>query len=323
MSSSSTRRAVAVATFAALSATRVAGAKGPTSKLIIYGDRLAGPIEIVDPATLALSNLFVANYLDAARGAAPEPRALPQYEVSFYLPDDQNSAWRRFLHDTRLRRAYVVRLAVDSAHHVAYVYLPGDGDLWAGWNHAVIVRPELEGHWSYASSVWAEHIAGLIAHARRAPAPACPTEAGALFAPSDSLYAATQELRATLEARGIHVFCAYHSTFDRTLDRPAAGILTDLGPMAVVFFHSDADIRDVTMRGYVANGQAVTLLHRDGAHPPTISMVDAEPQSFIVHGRWLVDTFNQHQLASAVREALGEPADRPSHIRGPNVTIQK
>ena len=157
---------------ATLSIAASASAKEPTRKLIISGGRLAHPVEIVDPATLALSDLFAGNYLDTARHAAPEPRRLPQYEVSFYLPDDRGNALERLFARTRLYRAYVVRLALDSAQHTAYVYIPGDGDTRSARNHGVIIRSELEGHWTYASDAWARRISDAIRHAKTRAAPA-------------------------------------------------------------------------------------------------------------------------------------------------------
>jgi hypothetical protein len=42
-------------------------------------------------------------------------------------------------------------------------------------------------------------------------------------------------LTAVLETHGLHVLCAYHSTFDGTLGQRGAGIETSVGSFAVLF----------------------------------------------------------------------------------------
>src|SRR5436190_22982954 len=73
-----------------------AAAKEPTRKIILWGGQLAGMVEIMDPTTLALSDVFSGTFLDAARGAASNPAGLPQYDVSFYLTDDRGTLLQRW-----------------------------------------------------------------------------------------------------------------------------------------------------------------------------------------------------------------------------------
>jgi len=109
-------------------------ASNPVRKVTVYGGRVAGTMEITDPATLALSDVISGTFLDTARGAARVPERLPQYVVSFYLPDDHEKLWRRVFGPRKLQRAYVVRLVLDTTTGTGYVYIPGDSDAWAPWN---------------------------------------------------------------------------------------------------------------------------------------------------------------------------------------------
>ena len=154
--------------FAIVIAGTAAAAKEPTRKLIISGGGLVAPIEITDPATLALADIFAENFLDTTRQFAPVPAGLPRYEISFYLSERHSSWFRRWWGRPRLERAYVVYFTPNDLRHESYVYLPGAGDRWAGWNHQVIIRPDREGRWNYAATAWSQRIANAIAHARHA-----------------------------------------------------------------------------------------------------------------------------------------------------------
>lgn len=292
-----------VALLLAVSAGQLA-AKTPTRKLMVWGGQVAGMIEITDQATLALSDVFNGNFLDAARGVAPVPRGLPQYTVSFYLPDDRLSLWQWLFHRPKLRRAYVVQYALDSAVHVGYVYVPGDSDVWAHWNHATIIRPAQEGHWSYASAAWAAHLESAIERAHALPAPKCPGDASALVGPSDSTYRDAQEVKAALEAGGVHVLCTFHSTLDGMVGRPTVGVLTAFGPLAVAFFASASEAHAVRLRGYVRDGVEITALRAPTSGARDWTFAESDPSDFIVRGRWLIATFGQGDLQAAIRSAL-------------------
>jgi hypothetical protein len=276
-------------------------AKAPTAKLLLWGDGIAGMVEIVDPGTLAVSNIFAANFLDTTRHAAPAPRGLPEYEVSFYLPDDRGFL-RRVFTRPRLERAYVVYVALDTTRHTAYVYLPGPGDLWTAWNRSTIVRDEQEGRWNYASAEWTARVAGAIAGARKLPPPACPSGVG--LPPTDSIAREAAALVRVLERRGMHVLCAHQSMADGMLSQRAVTIVTSLGPFDALFFPSDADARGVAITGSVRDGQAITVLRGGNPRWRVDTLGGAEPRSIITRGRWLFDTFGQFALEASLRSAL-------------------
>jgi hypothetical protein len=62
-------------------------AKGPTRKVIITGAPLAGQVELTDPALLAMSNVYLGNFLSAGGFTAAPSASMPRYEISFYLLD--------------------------------------------------------------------------------------------------------------------------------------------------------------------------------------------------------------------------------------------
>jgi hypothetical protein len=277
-------------------------AKVPTRKLILWGGRIAGPIEIIDPATLALSDVFTGTFLDTARGVASPPTLLPQYTISFYLPDDRTGFWQRLFLRPRLRRAYVVRFALDTLRHVGYVYVPGDSDVWAVWNRGTISRRQQEGHWNFASAEWTERLAAAISRARPRPAPRCSGDS-ARIGPRDSTYNDAMQVATALESRGVNVICAYRSTWEGTLDRPGVGLMTAFGPSPVTFFASARDAQAVQMRAYIREGDEITEVRAPGS-ARVWTFASADPSDFIIHDRWLIDTFGQKDLEAAVRSAF-------------------
>jgi hypothetical protein len=281
-------------------------AKEPTRKLIISGGGLAGLVEITDSTTLALSNVFTGNFLDTSSAVGAEPRDLPEYELSFYLSDLRGSALGRLFTHPRLYRAYVVRLVVDSATHAAYVFIPGNDDPWGRWNHGVIIRQNQEGRWIAASPAWSARVAHALANARRLPKPSCerlanPAYPLPVFTAGDSLYPSIAQLTHVLEANGLHVLCAYHDTFDGFLGRRSAGVMTDHGGFAAVFFSTPADAHAVSVSGTVRNGDIVTEVRAPHSPRPVESLSGAEPGSVVIRGPWLLISFGQSDLTRSLR----------------------
>jgi hypothetical protein len=279
--------------------------KQPAAKVIVDRGDLAGVVEIVDRQTLDLSNVYTGNFIDSARGVASPPAGLPQYEVSFYLPDIRGNAVARLFQRPRLYRAYVVFFAPDTARHSGYVYVPGPADTWASWNHGTIVRSSLEGHWSYASPAWGQRLTDGIMHARKRSAPSCPRDSLALLRKGDSAYDDVAELRPVLEANDLHVLCSYHSTMDGLLgESHSAGIVTNLGWFEAVFFTPPRGAEAITVQSSVKDGQLLTVLHGPGAGRPGATMPSADKSDFVIHKRWLFDTFGQLQLRDALERAV-------------------
>jgi hypothetical protein len=279
-------------------------AKEPTRKLIISGGGLAGGVEIVDSATLALSNVYSGNFLEMPGLDLVPPASAPRYEISFYLP--QRGSWLyNIAHRPRLQVAYVVYFAPDPVHHTAYVYLPGRGDTWSEWNHGVIIREQYEGRWSLASPAWAGRINSAIARGRRVPAPRCPvSDTSAFFGRGNPIHADVSALTALLERNGLHVLCAYPTTFDKTLGRPGAGIVTKLGAFAVLFFPPPSDAERVSITSRIVHGQVVTELRSPDRRERPVTIYSADKTDFLAYKRWLFDTWQQPQLRAALASAV-------------------
>lgn len=284
-------------------------AKNPTRKLIISGGGLAGGVEIVDSATLALSNVYSGNFLGMPGAAQAPPASAPRYEISFYLP--QRGSWlNNVVHRPRLQVAYVVYFVPDAAHHTGYIYVPGRNDTWSDWNRGVIVRQQYEGRWSVASPAWADRINNAIARGRRLPPPRCPiSDSSAFFGQGNPIRDDVRSLTALLDANGIHVLCAYPTTFNLTLGRPAAGIVTNLGAFAVLFFPPPADAERVSITSSIVDGQAVTVLRSPDRRERPVTMVSADKTDFLAYKRWLFDTWQQPQLRAALASAVRHATD--------------
>lgn len=279
-------------------------AKDPTRKLIISGGGLAGGVEIVDSATLALSNVYSGNFLGMPGAAAAPPASAPRYEISFYLP--QRGSWLHNLtHRPRLQVAYVVYFVPDASHHTGYIYVPGREDTWSDWNRGVVTRQQYEGRWSVASPAWAERINSAIARGRRMPAPRCPiSDSSVSFGPGNPIHDDVSALTALLEMNGLHVLCAYPTTFDLTLGRPGAGIVTNLGGFAVFFFPPPAGAERVNITSRIVDGQVVTVLRSPDTRQRPVTMVSADKTDFLAYKRWLFDTWGQPRLRAALADAL-------------------
>jgi hypothetical protein len=281
-------------------------AKQPTAKVIIDRGDLAGQVELVDRATVALSNVYAGNFIDSARGKVSPPTGLMQYEISFYLPDDRRNALIRFFQGPRVFRAYVVDFIPDTARRAGYVYVPGPTDTWSGWNHRTIIRSHLEGHWSYASPAWAQRLTVAIAHARKRPAPHCPVrDSTGLLHQSDSAFTDVAELRPILEANHLHVLCGYSTTLQGVLGEwHAAGIETNLGWFAAFFFPPPRGAEAITVASTVNDGQLLTVLRGPNASRPVDSLYGADKTDFVIHKRWLFETFGQIELRTALQRAI-------------------
>jgi hypothetical protein len=204
-------------------------AKEPTRKLIISGGGLAGGVEIVDSATLALSNVYSGNFLGPGAAQTPPPTA-PRYEISFYLP--QRGSWLyNIAHRPRLQVAYVVYFVPDVAHHIAYVYVPGRGDTWSDWNHGVIIRQQYEGRWTIASPAWAERINGAIARHPRLPAPRCPVSDTSTFSGARIRFTPTSAHSRRCSRRTVSTFSAL---IPRPTTEPSAGRQRGSSPISVL-----------------------------------------------------------------------------------------
>jgi hypothetical protein len=241
------------------------------------------------------------------------PAGVTKYQLSFYLTDYRRNALARLFTGRRVFRAYVAELALDSARGTGYVYLPGEGDAWANWNHGTIIRAGREGRWSYATPEWTRRIATAIARAPRAPQPACPVagRSGELLDRTDSAYSDARELSGILEAHGLHVLCSYPTTMAGMLGEwHAAGFMTSRGAFSALFFPPPAGAEAVTVASSVTNGHLITVLHGPNAARPVENLYDGDPGGIIIHRRWLIQSFGQPGLDSAIRAAIGAPSRR-------------
>jgi len=297
-------RATLVVACAALFAT--VRAKESTRKLIVTGETLAGPVELTDAGTLALSDLYRGTFLDTTHEVSPPGPDAARYEISFYLPRARDPLLRRLFERgaTPLVRAYVVSLALDTARGTRSVYLPGTGDSWAGWNRGTIVRSRLEGRWYAPSAAWGDAVTSAIARARRRRPPACPSQREALVMPSDAAYRDLSSLVRRLDERGVSVLCAYRTTLDGMLgDARALGLMTASGPVAVFTFANAAEAASVGLSTSVLDGQLVTVVSAPGRQRPD-SVFGADRLDFVRYDHWVIDTFQQPALRIEVVRAL-------------------
>jgi hypothetical protein len=271
--------------------------KEPTAKVLVTGGDLAGIVEITDAPTLALSNVFSANFLSASRRAAPAPTTAQRYLVSFLLPDVRRNVFARLFERPRLRTSYVVYFNPDDS---GYVYVPGAHDAWSVLNHGTIIRDTVEGHWTYANPLWTRAIDARLARAGRRPPPTCP--AAPQIPPTDPAFREFAGLRDSLSAHGVHVLCMYHSTFDGAYgSRAGAAMLTDRGPFAALLFPGPASALHISVG--VARDQIVTTV-RSPYTTRVDSVWDLDPAFMFIHGRWVLDSFGQSPLDSALRASL-------------------
>ena len=137
-----------------LMGTIVAGAKGTTVKLTLTGPGLGAPVEIVDPAVLALSNVWEGSFIGRTMAAAPQLKG-PVYTVAF---DVQLPEWQR----AGIKRMYTVRVARDARLGLLFLYLPGRGDDAYALNASTMLRDLQDGHWHRPSAAWATALAKYL-----------------------------------------------------------------------------------------------------------------------------------------------------------------
>jgi hypothetical protein len=182
-----------------------------------------------------------------------------------------------------------------------YVYVPGPSDAWSQLNHGTIIRDTVEGHWTVANPVWARLIRAHLASAARRRPPSCASTPQ--YSSADAVFADFASLRDSLTMRGLHILCMYHSTFDGAFgSHAAAGMVTDRGPFVALLFPSDVT-HSIRINTVVRRDQIVAVVHS----PYTTrvdSLWDADPAFMFLHGRWLLDSFGQAPLDSALRASL-------------------
>ena len=120
-------------------------AKGETVKLTITGPGLTAPIEIVEPAILAGSNVFAGSFIGETVDAAPQVK-VATYTVSFDVQPPQNRP---------VKTAYAVLVAHEARTGALWLYLPGRGDAGYRLNAGTILRDGQDGHWHRPSPAWA------------------------------------------------------------------------------------------------------------------------------------------------------------------------
>ncbi len=127
-------------------------AKGETIKLTITGPGLAAPVEIVEPAILAGSNVFAGSFIGETVDTAPQVK-VATYRVSFDVQPPQNRP---------VKTAYAVLVAHDARTGALWLYLPGRGEAGYGLNVGTILRDGQDGHWHRPPAAWASAIAKYL-----------------------------------------------------------------------------------------------------------------------------------------------------------------
>jgi YVTN family beta-propeller protein len=142
-------------------------AKAPTTEITISGGGLGRVVEVTDPQLLAMSNVFLGEFLDESRSPLNEgPPGLKAYEVSFYVKAAEND----------VRKMYVVYYYPNVGSEQGLIYLPGKGAVWE-LNIGTIIRGG-QGKWNYALPAWEALIKPVIASAEAAPEATTASEAG-------------------------------------------------------------------------------------------------------------------------------------------------
>jgi hypothetical protein len=77
--------------------------------------------------------------------------------------------------------------------------------------------------------------------------------------------------------------------------------------LRALFFPPPAGAEAVTMTSSVKNGQLITVLHGPNAARPVETLYGTDPAEIIIYRRWLIESFGQPGLDSAVRAAIGAP----------------
>jgi len=127
-------------------------AKGATVKLTITGPGLTAPVEIVEAAILAESNVFAGSFIGDTVDTAPQAK-VATYTVSFDVQPPQNRP---------VKTAYAVLLAREVRTGALWLYLPGRGEAGYGLNVGTILRDGQDGHWHRPPAAWASAIAKYL-----------------------------------------------------------------------------------------------------------------------------------------------------------------
>ena len=133
-------------------------AKGPTVKLTLTGPGLAAPIEIVEPAILAGSNVYAGSFIGERIAVAPRVER-PIYTVSFHV---QSPEWMR----RPVKAMYAVSVARDTRTGALWLYLPGRGEAGYALNVGTILRDGQDGHWHRPPLAWASAIGTYLPRPR-------------------------------------------------------------------------------------------------------------------------------------------------------------
>ena len=154
------RRALAMVGLAALSVTPAWVAGMDTVRIVIKGEQLSAPVEIVDPRIVGLFHVGAGpgNFrrmpdgteqpsyapqcfvVDWSRGIVDPPKGLQLYEVSFVTTRTNPGTYR-------------VSYALDQSTGEGYVYIPGERDS-AYKDNVWLISRGIEGNWFRAWSAW-------------------------------------------------------------------------------------------------------------------------------------------------------------------------
>ena len=134
-------------------------AKSPTTEITLSGGGLGRVVEVTDPKLLAMSNVWLGQFLDPSRSPLNEgPPGLKAYEVSFYVKLAEND----------VRKMYVAYYYPNVGSEQGLIYLPDKGAVWE-LNIGTIIRGG-QGKWNYVLPAWEALIKPVIANAEAAPA---------------------------------------------------------------------------------------------------------------------------------------------------------
>jgi hypothetical protein len=137
-----------------------AWAKAVPNAITIAGGGLGRVVEVTDPQLLAISNVWLGQFLDSSRTPLNEaPPGLKSYEISFYLKQAEND----------VRKIYVAYYYPNVGSEQGLIYLPGRGPAFE-LNIGTIMRGVQDGKWNYASPAWEALIKPVIANAESASA---------------------------------------------------------------------------------------------------------------------------------------------------------
>jgi hypothetical protein len=152
-------------------ATTALVAKGTTTRIVLTGGNLTGPLHITDPAMLEGFNVWAGRgtYTNGVEGTqgfiidwpsgplTARPAGLMRYQVSFFV-----KYANRPLESQPDQLAYVVYYEWDRVRAEGYVYLPGRDDEFFSVNVGSIHRNGMNGHWFRSTPAWQNAIAPLL-----------------------------------------------------------------------------------------------------------------------------------------------------------------